>query len=77
MSFPPDPVELNRFKSPNVIRATDGLVVRCRTSTLGKLTGASSNPVKGFQFSNQNEVVDLIFVEAENSILTHFGLILT
>ena len=37
-------------------------VVRYWTSNLGNLAGASSNPAKGFHFSNQNEVVDFIFV---------------
>ena len=36
--------ELNRLKSPDVIRATDGLAVLCWTSNLGNLAGASSNP---------------------------------
>ena len=53
--------DLNRLKSHYVIRATDGLLVRCWTNTLGNLTGASSNPAKGFHFSNQNEAVDFIF----------------
>ena len=53
---------LNRLKSPYVSRATEGLVVRCWTSKLGKLASASSNPAKVFQFSNQNEGVDCIFV---------------
>ena len=50
------------MKSPDVIRATVGLVVRCWTSNLGNFAGASSNPAKGFHFSNVNEVVYFIFV---------------
>ena len=63
MSFPKKhSYELYRLKSPDVIRATVGLVVRCWTSNLGNLAGASSNPAKGFHFSNVNEVVYFIFV---------------
>ena len=54
--------ESNRLKSHDVIRATDGLVVRCWTSKLGNLAGASSNPAKGFHLSYENEGVDFIFV---------------
>ena len=41
--------------------ATDGLVVRCWTSKLGNLVGASSNLAKDFHFSNKDEVVYFIF----------------
>ena len=39
-----------------------GRIVVRWTSNLGNLAGASPNPAKGFPFSNQNEVVDFIFV---------------
>ena len=52
---------LNRLKSPYIIRATDGLVVRCWTSKLGNLAGTNSYLATGFHFYLQNEVVDFIF----------------
>ena len=61
-----------------LIRATDGLVDRCWTSNLGHLAGASSNPAMILYFSNQNEVIDFVFVaERRNFVLTHYGLIVT
>ena len=50
------------LKHELVIRATDGLVVRCWSSKLGNLAGAISNRAKGFHFSDEIEVVDFIFV---------------
>ena len=53
--------ELNKLKSPSVIRATDGLVVRCWTNELGQPAGTSSNlATQHEEFSAWNDTVSLL-----------------